>query len=144
MSESAKNLTDGSLLARNTLYSLVGQAVPVLAAIFSIPILINALGAAGFGVLALAWMVTGYFGVLDLGVGRALTKMLSEKLFDWTGIRWLISFSSEPGNPTIKEISKKNKSNLIIEEKKKSSFKELKKILPDLELIDIITEDNND
>ena len=80
MSESTNNLTDGSLLARNTLYSLVGQAVPVLAAIFSIPILINALGAAGFGVLTLAWMVTGYFSLLDLGVGRALTKMLSEKL----------------------------------------------------------------
>lgn len=80
MSESAKNLTDGSLLARNTLYSLVGQAVPVLAAIFSIPIIINSLGAAGFGVLTLAWMVTGYFSLLDLGVGRALTKLLSEKL----------------------------------------------------------------
>jgi O-antigen/teichoic acid export membrane protein len=80
MSESANNLTDASLLARNTLYSLVGQVVPVLVAIFSIPILINALGTDGFGVLALAWMVTGYFGLLDLGVGRALTKLLSEKL----------------------------------------------------------------
>ena len=80
MSESDNNLTDGSLLARNTLYSLIGQAIPVLVAIFSIPILINSLGAAGFGVLTLAWMVTGYFGLLDLGVGRALTKLLSEKL----------------------------------------------------------------
>jgi len=80
MSEGANKLTDGSLLARNTLYSLVGQAIPVFAAIFSIPILINALGAEGFGVLTLAWMITGYFGLLDLGVGRALTKLLSEKL----------------------------------------------------------------
>ena len=80
MSESANNLTDGSLLAKNTLYSLIGQAIPVFAAIFSIPILIKALGADGFGVLTLAWMVTGYFSLLDLGVGRALTKMLSEKL----------------------------------------------------------------
>ena len=80
MSKSSNNLTDGSLLARNTLYSLVGHAIPVLAAIFSIPILINALGADGFGVLTLAWMVAGYFSLLDLGVGRALTKLLSEKL----------------------------------------------------------------
>ena len=93
-------------------------------------------------------MISFSFGRIEISSNTALekdfVKMLSEKLFDWTGVRWLISFSSEPGNPTIKEISKKNKSNLIIEEKKKSSFKELKKILPDLELIDIITEDNND
>ena len=93
-------------------------------------------------------LISFSFGRIEISSNTALekdfVKMLSEKLFDWTGIRWLISFSSEPGNPTIKEISKKNKSNLIIEEKKKSSFKELKKILPDLELIDIITEDNND
>ena len=92
MSKNSNNLTDGSLLARNTVYSLVGQAFPVLAAIFSIPILINALGADGFGVLTLAWMVTGYFSLLDLGVGRALTKFLSEKLGqdDLEGIPGLI------------------------------------------------------
>ena len=80
MTDTYKNLTDGRLLARNTLYSLIGYAFPVLAAIFSIPILINVLGTDGFGVLTIAWMVTGYFSLLDLGVGRALTKLLSEKL----------------------------------------------------------------
>jgi O-antigen/teichoic acid export membrane protein len=80
MTDPNKNLTDGRLLARNTLYSLIGYAFPVLAAIFSIPILINALGTEGFGVLTIAWMVSGYFSLLDLGVGRALTKLLSEKL----------------------------------------------------------------
>lgn len=62
------------------MYSLVGQAFPVLVAIFSIPILIKEMGVDGFGVLTLAWMVTGYFGFLDLGVGRALTKLVSERL----------------------------------------------------------------
>ena len=80
MSDSSNSLTKSNLLAKNTIYSLVGQAFPVFAAIFSIPILINALGADGFGVLTLAWMVTGYFGLMDLGVGRSLTQMLSEKL----------------------------------------------------------------
>lgn len=80
MPENTNNLTDGSLLLRNTMYSLIGYAFPTLAAIFSIPILITALGTDKFGVLTLAWMVTGYFSLLDLGVGRALTKLLSEKL----------------------------------------------------------------
>ena len=80
MSDISSKLTGGSLLTRNTLFSLVGQVFPILAAIFSIPILINELGVDGFGVLTLAWMVTGYFGFLDLGIGRALMKMVSEKL----------------------------------------------------------------
>ena len=80
MPQHSKNLTEGRLLATNVLFSLAGHLFPALAAIFSIPILINALGADGFGVMALAWMVSGYFGLLDLGVGRALTKLLSEKL----------------------------------------------------------------
>ena len=80
MTEISENLTKGSLLAKNTLFSLVGSGIPIIVAIFSIPILINALGADGFGILTIAWMVTGYFSLLDLGVGRALTKMVSEKL----------------------------------------------------------------
>ncbi len=80
MSESSKSLTESSLLAKNMLFNIFGQAFPVLVAIFSIPILINALGAGGFGVLTLAWMITGYFGMLDLGVSRSLCLMLSEKL----------------------------------------------------------------
>jgi len=82
MSESAKNLnlTRGSLLAKNSLYNILGQVFPTLAALFSIPILINALGASKFGVLTLVWMVTGYFSLFDLGIGRVLTKQLSEKL----------------------------------------------------------------
>jgi O-antigen/teichoic acid export membrane protein len=46
----------------------------------SIPLLIGALGAARFGVLALAWIVLNYFGVFDLGIGRATTKFVAEAL----------------------------------------------------------------
>ena len=80
MSELANKLTKGSLLAKNTLYSLIGYAIPIFVAILSIPILINSLGIDGFGILSIAWMITGYFSLLDFGVGRALTKLISEKL----------------------------------------------------------------
>ena len=79
MSLQSKKLTEGSLLAKNTLYSLIGYIIPVIVALFAIPILINSLGVDKFGVLTLAWMITGYFSILDLGIGRALTKLLSEK-----------------------------------------------------------------
>lgn len=52
----------------------------MVAALFCIPRLIHGLGVDRFGVLTLAWMVTGYFGLFDFGLGRALTKLVAEKL----------------------------------------------------------------
>jgi len=73
-------LTSRSLLARNTVWNLVGQAVPLVVAIFAIPLLIKGLGTDRFGVLTLAWVVIGYFSVFDLGLGRALTQLVAKKL----------------------------------------------------------------
>ena len=74
------SLTHGSLLTRNTFLNLIGQGTPLLAAIFAIPMLIRSLGTDRFGVLTLVWMVIGYFSLFDLGLGRALTKLVAEKL----------------------------------------------------------------
>jgi O-antigen/teichoic acid export membrane protein len=52
----------------------------LLVAFFSIPRLIAGLGTERFGVLSLAWMVIGYFSLFDLGLGRALTRLVAEKL----------------------------------------------------------------
>ncbi|MBD3168997.1 MAG: oligosaccharide flippase family protein [candidate division Zixibacteria bacterium] len=70
----------GKVLAKNTLFNLMGRGVPLLAAFFTIPILIDYLGKDRFGVLALAWMVVGYFGIFDMGISRATTKFLAETL----------------------------------------------------------------
>ena len=48
--------------------------------IVAIPILIEGLGTARFGLLTIAWMVVGYFSLFDLGLGRALTKLVAERL----------------------------------------------------------------
>ena len=73
-------LSSGRLLARNTAFSLAGQAATLLAAFLAVPLLVDGLGTSRFGVLALAWVVIGYAQVFDLGIGRALTKMTSERL----------------------------------------------------------------
>ncbi len=87
MKHDAKKLPDVTvtrtgLLARNVIWNLLGTGAPVLVAIVAIPILIEGLGEARFGVLTLAWMVVGYFSLFDLGLGRALTKLVAEKLGD--------------------------------------------------------------
>jgi O-antigen/teichoic acid export membrane protein len=80
MQQSNAHLTGGRLLARNTLWNLLGQLLPVAVAVFTIPLLVRRLGVDRFGILSLAWIVIGYFSLFDLGIGRALTKLISDKL----------------------------------------------------------------
>src|SRR5882672_938675 len=74
------HLTSGRLLARNTVWNLLGYGAPVAVAVFCIPILIRGLGHERFGVLTLAWALIGYASLFDLGLGRALTQLVAKKL----------------------------------------------------------------
>jgi O-antigen/teichoic acid export membrane protein len=65
-------------LLRNTLYNLLGLGLPLVVAIVTIPVLITSLGIDRFGILTLIWAVVSYFGLFDLGMGRALTRHLAE------------------------------------------------------------------
>ena len=76
----SRKLSGSKLIVKNILWNLAGQGVPLIAAVFSIPLLIKELGIDRFGVLTLAWMVIGYFSLFDFGIGRALTKVVAEKL----------------------------------------------------------------
>lgn len=84
MAETASNpnlhLTSGRLLARNTIWNLIGNGAPLIVAVFSIPVLIHGLGKERFGVLALAWALIGYASLFDIGLGRALTQEVAKKL----------------------------------------------------------------
>lgn len=96
-----QRLTSGRLLARNTVLNLVGYSAPLLVAVAAVPLLISNLGTSRFGVLTLVWVVVGYFSLIDLGMGRALIKLVSEKLGEgrdsetppviWTGLVLMIS-----------------------------------------------------
>ncbi|MCH9652027.1 MAG: oligosaccharide flippase family protein [Deltaproteobacteria bacterium] len=70
----------GGLWKRNALLNLAGLGLPLCAALVAVPILLRALGQDRFGVLTLAWALVSYFGVFDLGLGRALTKLVAERI----------------------------------------------------------------
>lgn len=59
-------------------WNMAGLALPLLIALYAIPHLISSIGNERFGLLALAWAMMTYAGVLDLGIGRALTQMVSK------------------------------------------------------------------
>lgn len=67
----------GRVLARNTVLNAVGQTIPLLLALPILPYVLRGLGAERFAVLTLAWTVIGYFGFLDLGLGRAATRFIA-------------------------------------------------------------------
>ncbi|MGB7351414.1 MAG: oligosaccharide flippase family protein, partial [Candidatus Acidiferrales bacterium] len=75
-----EHLTSSRLLARNSIWNLIGFGAPMAVAVFSIPILIRDLGKDRFGVLTLAWALIGYANLFDLGLGRALTQFVAKKL----------------------------------------------------------------
>jgi len=67
-------------LKKDILYNVVGLSSPMVVAVLTMPVIIKKLGIDRFGVLSLSWMVLGYFSLFDLGLGRALTKLVAEKI----------------------------------------------------------------
>jgi O-antigen/teichoic acid export membrane protein len=73
-------LTNDGLLRRNVLLNLIGWALPAAAALASIPLLARGLGPARFGLVVLAWSCVSIFSLFDFGLGRALTRVVAERL----------------------------------------------------------------
>ena len=68
---------------------------------------------------------------------KNFVKDLSLKLFDWTGERWIISFSQLKGDVSMREKKQKIKRSLIDEAKNSKIYKDVIKNFPDAELTDI-------
>tara|TARA_Y100001935_G_scaffold247870_1_gene244327 strand:- start:39309 stop:40817 length:1509 start_codon:yes stop_codon:yes gene_type:complete len=93
-----KDLIKGRLLFRNILWVGLSKIVPIVSAIIFIPILIKNFGDERFGLLSIVWVIIGLATVLDLGLGSAVVKFVSEKIgknkeneiIGIFGLSWLI------------------------------------------------------
>ena len=75
---------------------------------------------------------------------KNFVKDLSLKLFEWTNQRWIITFSKEKGQISIKDREEKKKNKLIDAAKDSLTYKDLLKKFPDANLIDVFPKDKKD
>jgi O-antigen/teichoic acid export membrane protein len=70
-------------LAGFTIWNLAGSGLPLVFGLIAFPIMLNE--SIGFGkerleIIGLVWMLVGFSSIFDMGLGRALTRAVSEKL----------------------------------------------------------------
>ena len=75
-------------------------------------------------------------------LNKSFVKDLSEKLYDWTKNRWLISFSKEKGEMSEKEKKNDLKKKNIKGYERSNEYKNLLNAIPDIKLIDIEKKDD--
>lgn len=63
----------GRRIVSNSGWNFAGHGVGLAAAVVAIPVLIRNLGPETFGIFSIYLALVGYFGLLDLGIGRAVT-----------------------------------------------------------------------
>ena len=68
---------------------------------------------------------------------KDFVKDLSTKLSDWTNQRWIISFSKNEGEMSIKDKAQNKQKELIIKAKKSDLFKTMLDYFSDAELIEV-------
>ena len=75
---------------------------------------------------------------------KDFVKNLSAKLFEWTKQRWIISFSKNIGESTIREKEMSKQKELVENAKKSVLYKTMKELFPDAELTDVKTSKQDD
>jgi O-antigen/teichoic acid export membrane protein len=80
-------------IRRHTTYNLIGGIIPIVVSLVSIPLYLGLIGAERYGVLALAWLLLGYFSVFDLGLSKATAQRIASRR-DTAGDRALTFWSA--------------------------------------------------
>jgi O-antigen/teichoic acid export membrane protein len=65
-------------ILKNVGINFIGLVLPTFVSLVTVPSYIKALGVERYGVVALVWVLIGYFGILDLGMSMAAQNHISK------------------------------------------------------------------
>ena len=75
-----RSLSSSRTVAISAMWNLIGRAGPMIVAVLATPHLVRDLGPDRWGVFTIALSLVGIFSIFDFGIGRALTRTISELL----------------------------------------------------------------
>ena len=67
-----------SRVGRNAILNLAGFGIPLVVAVFALPVLTHALGPARFGMLGVSWAFLEYLTLFDVGLGKATVRYVAD------------------------------------------------------------------
>lgn len=65
-------------IAKNAGYNLAGKIAPLAVSIVTVPLYLEVIGLERYGVLSLCWLLLGYLGFLELGMGPSVQQRIAE------------------------------------------------------------------
>lgn len=64
----------GPNIHRSTIINIVGAIIPGTVLILTAPLYLHYIGTSRYGILTIVWLMLGYFGAFNLGIGRAISN----------------------------------------------------------------------
>jgi O-antigen/teichoic acid export membrane protein len=65
-------------IRKNTVINIIGSVIPLVVTLLTVPIYLKLLGVERYGVIALIWLMLGYFSFLEMGLGKAVANQIAK------------------------------------------------------------------
>ncbi|MEX0681384.1 MAG: flippase [Balneolales bacterium] len=92
-------MSQKTTIAKNSVYNMTGSLLPIAITLVTVPVYISLIGESRYGFLALVWLLLGYFGLFDFGLGKAVANQVAyvgrglnsgnrkTEIIFWTGLQ---------------------------------------------------------